>query len=260
MNLSDAGLDRIKGYEGYMKALPDGRCMAYQDKFKDPKTDKVHLDKPTIGWGCTEGVEMGMIWTREEAEAALRREMAKHEEAVNRMVTADINQNQFDALCALSYNIGTGALKSSTVLRKLNRGDYVGAAQAFSLFNKAGGIVVEALVSRRASEAGLFMRAMPGDEHRAPQTVTASKEPLTPLQVATAVGTTATGVTTAAHQLPTPPTAVLEQATAWKSFAASASEMLGWAISSPKAIGIILVTGAALWVGPKVAPTWFGRE
>lgn len=80
---------------------------------------------------------------------------------------------------------------------------------------------------------------------------------------AVAVGAPAVQTATdVAKSLPsiTPPTAVLEQATAWKSFAASASEMLGWAVSSPKAIGIILVTGAALWVGPKVAPGLFGRE
>ena len=63
MNLSDNGLKKIESYEGYGKAMPDGSCMAYQDKFHG------HLDVPTIGFGCTVGVEMGMVWTRAEADA-----------------------------------------------------------------------------------------------------------------------------------------------------------------------------------------------
>lgn len=79
-------------------------------------------------------------------------------------------------------------------------------------------------------------------------------------QVAPAVTGGATPAAPVAKAIPKPPTEWLDVAGTWKSFAASASEMLGWAVSSPKAVGIIAVTGAALWFGPKVAPGWFGRE
>lgn len=269
MNLSDTGLARIKGYEGYKKALPNGDCMAYQDKYIDKKTGKVHLDIPTIGWGCTEGVEMGMVWTREQAEQALRREIAKHEAAISRMVTVEINQNQYDALCALSYNIGSEALRQSTVMRRLNKGDYAGAAAGFHLFNKSGGIVIDGLISRRASEAGLFMRGMPDDDHQMPQTVEASRPPITATQATIAAAPVAAGavpvvqaVTEAVKSpaIPAPPTAILESATAWKGFSGQVLEFGAFAISSPKSIVVIGVAIAAMVFGPKIAPKLFGRE
>ena len=269
MKISDAGLDRIKGYEGYMKALPDGRCAAYQDKFKDKKTGRVHVDKPTIGWGCTEGVEMGMIWTKEQAEARLLKEIAKHESALMRMVTVDVNQNQIDALLALSYNIGSEALKSSTTMKKLNAGDNIAAAKAFSLFNKAGGIVLSDLVSRRASEAGLFLRAMPGDDRRSPQTVTASKEPMSAVQAVTAaaagtasVGTAVKSLTDTAPTLPSipsPPTAVLEQASAWKGFGLQVMEFGAFAAGNKMTVAVIVGCMAAALLGPKLAEKWRGK-
>ena len=154
MKISNRGLDLIKAQEGYGKALPDGRCIAYQEKINGK------LDVPTIGWGCTLGVSMGMIWTREEAEAALRTELEPHEHYVTRMVTAEISQNQFDALMSLAYNIGDAALRRSTVLKKLNAGDYKGAAEAFMLFDKFNGSVSSGLHARRAAERALFLEPM----------------------------------------------------------------------------------------------------
>tara|TARA_R110000822_G_scaffold114620_3_gene246296 strand:- start:885 stop:1631 length:747 start_codon:yes stop_codon:yes gene_type:complete len=110
----------------------------------------------TIGYGLTEGVYEGMRLSESDAETALRREMAKHERAIVRLVTVPLSQPQFDALVSFSYNVGSGALGRSTLLRKLNAGNYKGAQGSFAAWRMAGGKVYRGLVRRRAAEAALF--------------------------------------------------------------------------------------------------------
>ncbi len=80
------------------------------------------------------------------------------EKTVNQSVKVSINQNQFDALVSLTYNIGEQAFKDSTLLAKLNKGDYLGAADQFPRWNKGGGEVMKGLVRRRADERVLFLK------------------------------------------------------------------------------------------------------
>jgi lysozyme len=82
--------------------------------------------------------------------------MAKFEAAVRSHVKVDLAQWQFDALVSFAYNCGIGNLKSSTLLRKVNKGDFAGAAREFGKWNKAGGRVLTGLTRRRAAEATLF--------------------------------------------------------------------------------------------------------
>ena len=82
--------------------------------------------------------------------------MAIFEKAVTRNVTVQLNQDQFDALVSFTFNLGEGNLKQSTLLQKVNAGDFAGAAKEFPRWNKAGGQVLPGLVRRRASEALLF--------------------------------------------------------------------------------------------------------
>jgi lysozyme len=186
MNLSAEGRAKIEGYEGYHARLPDGGCKAYQETFHGKK------DKWTIGYGCTEGVYEGLVWTKEQSDAAFERELSKFESAVNRLVTVPLNQNQFDALVSFSYNCGIGALQSSSLLKKLNKGDYDGAAGQFQFWNHAGGGVVAGLTQRRASEASLFRKPVePLPLPSMPQTVEKRTEP--PSAGAAATGTAATG-------------------------------------------------------------------
>lgn len=173
MNISDNGIRLIESFEGWHKLCGDGRYMAYQDRFGGK------LDKPTIGPGLTEGVEMGMVWTRAQCESALRRELAKHEAAVTQAVTVPISQNAYDALVSFSYNVGAGAMRSSTVIRSLNSGEMVVAANAFLAWNKAGGVKVEGLMSRRMREAALFLK--PDSMPTAPQMPQTLDEPKRPL-------------------------------------------------------------------------------
>lgn len=153
MKTSENGLNIIKEFEGYGKELPNGDCTAYQEYLGNGK-----YDVPTIGWGCTEGVRMGDVWTRQQAEDALRRELVSKEQAVERLIKFTPSQNQYDALISFTYNEGEGALGPSTLLRKANEGDFHGTALEFAKWNKAQGNVLSGLVRRRALEAALFSK------------------------------------------------------------------------------------------------------
>lgn len=190
MNLSTDGRTKIEGYEGYHDRLPDGSCRAYQRTYNGKK------DKWTLGFGCTEGVYEGLIWTREQADDAFSKELAKFEAAVTRLVTVDLNQNQFDALVSFAYNCGIAGLQSSTLLKKLNKGDYKGAAGQFQYWNHVNGKPVSGLTQRRASEANLFMKPVAPEPLPAmPQTVEKATEP--PSGKTVAIAATASTATVA---------------------------------------------------------------
>lgn len=170
MEISDKGLALIKEAEGYHKALPDGRCQAYLDTLAVP-----HIW--TIGWGCTKGITEGLIWTRAKAEQELRKEVAAGTVAIDELVKVPLTQGQYDALASFQYN--TGALAKSMLLKKLNKGDYAGAAKEFPNWNKAGGKVWPGLVTRRAAEMALFLSEdEPSPEPAMPQKVDAPPAPV----------------------------------------------------------------------------------
>ena len=111
---------------------------------------------PTIGFGHTgPDVQMGQAITMQQAEALLDKDIADFEAAVSRLcpVTTD---NQFSALVSFAFNVGEEALKTSTLRRKLNEGDYGGAQVQFARWNKGGGRILSGLVKRRAREAELY--------------------------------------------------------------------------------------------------------
>lgn len=173
MKTGTKGVALIQVSEGYEKARPDGSCVAYLDKLAGKKYwSPGYKGLWTIGYGCTEGVTEGMVWTQAQATKRLQVEIAKHEVAVSKMIKKPINQNQFDAIVSLSYNIGSGAVSKSSVVRKFNEGDVAGAADAFLAYNKAGGKVYPGLVTRRAAERKLFLMAPPEDVVDASQKLT----------------------------------------------------------------------------------------
>ena len=135
LSLSAAALVGIATHEGFV-----GR--AYQDI----------VGVWTIGFGTTEGVRPG---DRIEPVQALQRKMAdvqKFEGALRRCVTVPLHQHEYDAFLSLAYNIGPGAFCGSTLVRKLNAGDYAGACAEILRWNRAGGRVVPGLVNRREAE------------------------------------------------------------------------------------------------------------
>jgi GH24 family phage-related lysozyme (muramidase) len=122
---------------------------------------------PTIGYGCTDGVTIedvkcGRTCTQVEAEQMFAESLKQFETGVNLAVNLNANQNQFDAMVSLAYNIGLAGFVRSTVLKAHKRGDTASAARAFGLWNKApisGKLqVVPGLVTRRAQEAALYLQ------------------------------------------------------------------------------------------------------
>jgi len=122
----------------------------------------------TIGYGHTRTAKSGLHIDESEAENLLRIDLAQTELFVSRYVHLELNQNQFDALCSLVFNIGSGNFKASTLRMKLNRGDIEGAAAEFPKWRKAGGRVLPGLVKRRALEQALFRFPVQGPEPLSP--------------------------------------------------------------------------------------------
>lgn len=114
----------------------------------------------TIGYGHTQHVKDGDVITNEQADLYLLDDLRDAENAVNIHTKVKLNQNQFDALVSFVYNLGSGSFELSTLLKKLNAGDYLGAANEFKRWNKAGGKVLNGLVKRRETEANLFIGVM----------------------------------------------------------------------------------------------------
>jgi lysozyme len=136
-------LTLIKPFEGLeLKAYPD------------PGTGG---DPWTIGYGATgPEIKPGLVWTKEQADARLASDVAKFAAGVRKLVKVPVNANQAGALISFAFNVGLGALGSSTLLKKLNAGDYSGAAEQFARWNKAGGKVMAGLTRRRSAEALTF--------------------------------------------------------------------------------------------------------
>lgn len=143
---SPSGVDLICNFEGKrLKAYDDG------------------VGVWTIGFGTTiypDGVRVkkGDICTEAQARSYMQNDLKKFELAVNNAVIVPLNQNQFDALVSLVYNIGTNAFKNSTLVKKLNAKDYKGAADQFDVWVNAGGNRMQGLVNRRAKEKALFLK------------------------------------------------------------------------------------------------------
>ena len=120
-------------------------------------------DVLTIGYGHTSAagepiVTEGMRITIPQANAILASDLSKFEKCVSDAVKVELNDNQFGALVSLCYNIGETAFRKSTLLKKLNKGDYTGAQEQFHVWRKSGPKIVQGLVNRRAAEAALFGR------------------------------------------------------------------------------------------------------
>ena len=110
----------------------------------------------TIGYGHTGGVKESDTITQEEAEKLLRADVFKFEEYVEDNVMVELDQGQFDALVAWTFNLGPGNLRESTMLKKLNEADYASVPSEMKRWNKAGGKTLDGLIRRRNAEALLF--------------------------------------------------------------------------------------------------------
>jgi lysozyme len=147
--VSRAAIELIKSFEGYRRKaarLADGRW--------------------TIGYGHTLTAREGAQVSERDAEALLLYDLIAISHSVNEWTYAPLTQNQFDALCAFAFNIGTDNFRRSSVLRRLNEGQHLQAACAMDLWRKADfegeRIVIDALVRRRSAEKTLFLTPVDG--------------------------------------------------------------------------------------------------
>ena len=139
MKISEEGISLIKRFEGC-------RLEAY----------KCSAEVLTIGYGHTGGVKEDDTITQEEADKLLKADVFKFEKNVEDNVKVELNQSQFDALVAWTFNLGVGNLRSSTMLQKLNNEDYTSVPSEMKRWNKAGGKTLDGLIRRREAESLLF--------------------------------------------------------------------------------------------------------
>lgn len=144
MEVSRRGIALIQQFEGL-------RLAAYRDS----------AGVPTIGYGSTKGVRMGDEITEAQALELLVADIEHHADGVRRLVNVPLNQNMFDALVSFTFNLGVGALASSTLLKRLNAGDYQGAADELPRWVHAGGEKLRGLERRRQAERALFLEPEP---------------------------------------------------------------------------------------------------
>nr|WP_154926674.1 lysozyme [Pantoea agglomerans] len=140
MKVSNNGINLIKRFEGL-------ELKAYKDS----------VGVLTIGYGHTHAVKAGDVITGEQADAFLREDLQVAELTINTNVKVKLTQGQFDALVSFVFNLGSGNFVKSTLIKKLNAGDYAGAADEFSKWVNAGGKKLPGLVKRRAAEREVFL-------------------------------------------------------------------------------------------------------
>lgn len=141
--MNQAGIDLIKKFEGC-------KLGAY----------KCPAGVWTIGYGHTEGVYQDQKITQEQADSMLKSDLEKYEKQVRQLLEVPVTANQISALVSFAYNVGVGNLQKSNLLARLNSCDYLGCADQFPRWNKAGGKVLDGLTKRREAERALFLEGM----------------------------------------------------------------------------------------------------
>ncbi|EHU0151584.1 lysozyme [Salmonella enterica subsp. enterica serovar Sandiego] len=144
MKISDSGLAALKREEGCkLTAYPDSRGVWTIGTGHTGKVDGVAVHK-------------GMTITQDTADRLLRDDLSWVEHCIAERVTVVLNQNQYDALCSLIFNIGANAFIGSSVRRYLNAGNYTAAADAFLKWSRAGSNPT-ILAPRRGRERAMFL-------------------------------------------------------------------------------------------------------
>ena len=153
-------IELVKKFEGLHKVKDDGMVHAY----------RCPAGKWTCGFGATRGVRSGVTWTKEYSEMRLIEDLEEHGKIVKKSVNVPLTQAQYDALTSFVFNLGGGAFRSSTLLKKLNKGMYDDCPEQIMRWNKAkvdGKLTpLRGLTRRRTAEAAIFSRdaQLPSDE------------------------------------------------------------------------------------------------
>ena len=144
-----------------MKTSPAGISLIQEFEGRRLEAYKCPAGIWTIGYGHTSAagapeVKPGMVITKQEANDILIRDLVKYENAVDRLVKVPLTQNQFYALVSFAFNVGEGALAKSTLLKKLNAGNYDAVPAELMKWTKGGGKELPGLVRRRRAEAAMW--------------------------------------------------------------------------------------------------------
>jgi lysozyme len=153
-------VELVKKFEGLHKLKDDGMVHAY----------RCPAGKWTCGFGATKGVRSGVKWTKEYSEMRLIEDLEEHGKIVKKYVNVPLTQSQYDSLTSFVFNLGGGAFRTSTLLKRLNSGKYDECPEQIMRWNKArvdGKLTpLRGLTRRRTAEAAIFSRdaQLPSDE------------------------------------------------------------------------------------------------
>jgi lysozyme len=142
----------VKPFEGYAKKLPDGGCTAYPD----PGTGGHPW---TIGWGSTgSDIKPGTVWTSAQAEESLNEHLLYFATNLLKLSPSLVNASdrRVAALISFCYNCGLGNYRISTLKKRADSGDWLGASEEILKWNKAAGRVLKGLTRRREAESALL--------------------------------------------------------------------------------------------------------
>ena len=161
MKVSKEGIKLLKHHEGFRKkpylcaakiwTIGYGHAL-YAEQMKIPATVEGMAARKAFPLKP----EDNRVWSVEEIDALLVKDVERFERAVLRFISVPLKQHEFDALISATYNLGPGWLQRSQVRQKINRGDKNGAMENLLKFNKGGGKVLRGLDNRRKDEVALF--------------------------------------------------------------------------------------------------------
>lgn len=158
MNKSIAGKLSAYGLCAALVLAGAGTVSYYEGKSNKAYLDPVKI--ATICYGQTKGVKMGQYKTDDECLESLADELVSHNNKMVMSIKTPISVKEHAAYLSLVYNIGNGAFDRSTLLRKLNAGDRVGACMELLRWDKAGGKVLRGLTLRRQDENKLCLEGV----------------------------------------------------------------------------------------------------
>jgi lysozyme len=139
-----------------MKTSEEGRALIKKFEGCELEAYQCSANVWTIGYGHTQGVKEGDVCTQEDADRMLEEDLEEFEGYVQEAVNVPLEQHEFDALVAWTYNLGPSNLRSSTMLKRLNDSKFDQVPSEMRRWNKAGGKVLDGLVRRREAESLLF--------------------------------------------------------------------------------------------------------
>jgi lysozyme len=159
--VNEATLDLITKFEGFVDhwyadpahgwSVPTC-CYGHTDAAGEPKYAATKAKK----------------FTKAEGRAILLRDLKKYEDAVRKYVKVPLNENQYGALVSFCFNVGPGNLQKSTLVKKLNAGDYASVPAELAKWNKSNRKVLAGLTRRREAEGVLFKTPVSGKAVSAP--------------------------------------------------------------------------------------------